>query len=180
MPDVTDKFVVLFKLVGETRTWHVPLQECACSCIHWCNEHSDWRCRPSTIWPAIFCPGWQVHDKWSQVQGGFFTVRRWTNQSCLNESLMCLHRHDCMLPLCMASSRMHTCSQGTCLVGRTPWWRLCTGYILLSIDEIINMTNSSEISTLPLFLPRRTLLAYIDKNGKLPSTWFLQLDNTCK
>jgi len=26
----------------------------------------------------------------------------------------------------------------------------------------------------------RTLLAYIEKNGKLPSTWFLQLDNTCK
>jgi len=28
--------------------------------------------------------------------------------------------------------------------------------------------------------PCRTLLAYIDKNGKLPGTWFLQLDNTCK
>ena len=47
------------------------------------------------------------------------------------------------------------------------WWCFTNRFPLLT-----------HIAVLPL--PCRTLLAYIEKNGKLPGTWFLQLDNTCK
>ena len=40
---------------------------------------------------------------------------------------VCVDRQDCMLPLCMGSLPMRTCSQGTCPVGQMPLWKLCTG-----------------------------------------------------
>ena len=44
--------------------------------------------------------------------------------------------------------------------------------LLVCFHHFINMESNYATSTLPLFLPHRTLRAYIDKNGKLFSTWF--------
>ena len=64
------------------------------------------------------------------------------------------------------------------------WYKCCSGghaqVLFVCLHYIINMPTNYSSPTLILFLQHRTLLAYIDKNGKLPSTWFLQLDNTCK
>ena len=57
--------------------------------------------------------------------------------------------------------------------------RLYTGpFSHACVSQIIGCPYLTCIAVLPLRC--RTLLAYIDKNGKVPGTWFLQLDNTCK
>ena len=113
-------------------TWHA----CGDVCNNYCRLGLSVACTTSGV-------HMQLHPltqwaRWLMVQTkpnmACHTLPRMTSQRRMVSSTrwvvsvcVCVDRQDCMLPLCMGSLPMRTCSQGTCPVGQMPLWKLCTG-----------------------------------------------------